>query len=484
MEILYCTFFVGFLGVLGQYDCPYKECFCDQTDIYCDSQSLKSIPERNVQTKGFYVTLNLDSNQITTIPAGSLPPNLISLSLQGNPIETIDDTAFDESVNTLQTITFDGAKFTQVPAAVTRLRQLWNLNLYSVNILTWDDNAMKNLCPSLLSFQLVTGGVSSWPNWLKYCSNLTDISITSSGISSIPDDALDLVTNTLVQLQLHNNSLTSVPKAISKMTALNILSLEQNKITDLTWLPQLSNLSYLALTENRISDAGKLSSVLRPYANTLQTFSVYDNFLTSIPDLSFLTKIIELDYMNNHISDPYSGGIPENLTSLQLYKNFLTTVPTVMKTMKLLTELDLSYNRMLSIQGTDIPNRVTGVDLGNNIITELTDTSFPVNSNITYLLMSNNPLSKISLLAFQNLPQLQQLDLTHTKLTRMPLAISLLSKLQYLDVSGNTGLVCTCLEKGLASRISSLPSEAVVGDCGQTSLYVFFTELSHGCPTS
>lgn len=423
-------------------------------------------------------------NQITRIPAGSLPPNLNTISLQDNPLETIDDAAFDESINTLQTLTIAGAKFTQVPAAVCRLRKLWNLNLYSVNILSWDNDNMKNLCPSLLSFQLSTDGVTSWPPWLKSCSNLTDIAITSSGISSIPDDALDLVVNTLQYLQLINNSLTSVPKAVSKLTALNVLSLEENKITDVSWLPQQSNVTVLTMNENRISDAKKLSAALRFYADSLNKFTIYDNFLTSIPDLPFLTKVYSLDYSNNHISDPYSGEIPENLGELILRTNFLTTIPPVMKTMKSLTEFDLSYNRVVSIQGTDFPITVTGVDLGNNIITELTDTSFPVSFNITYLLLSNNPITRISLQAFKNLPLLQQLNLSHTKLTRVPLSVGFLTTLTYIDMSNSNGLVCTCLEHSLESRISPLGSENVVGDCGQTSIYVFFTELSHDCPTS
>ncbi|CAG5126517.1 unnamed protein product [Candidula unifasciata] len=188
-----------------------------------------------------------------------------------------------------------------------------------------------------------------------------------------------------------------------------------------------------------------------------------------------------LDFTNNRISDPNSGSVPADLIDLKLEYNFLPSIPRVLKFMNSVPSIDLTYNRIVSLQGTDFPDSVTGIDLGHNSITELNANSFPPNSGIRYLLLPNNPLSKISSSAFQNLPSLRELDLKYSKLTRLPLGLASLNNLVSIDVSGSDELVCTCMEKSLESKISSLLPDNVVGDCGQTSVYVFFTELSHDC---
>ncbi|BFZ20805.1 hypothetical protein BsWGS_23844 [Bradybaena similaris] len=481
---------VIFLGAAGQYpqyppqnDCPYKACFCVGNDMMCNYRYMKAIPERRNNTSLYMGTVNLDGNLITTIPAGSLPANISSLSLQGNPIETIDIAAFDESIYTLTSLSFSSARFTQLPAAMFRLKQLTQLNIYGINLQVWDEAGMRRLGATVQTFGVGAVGLTAWPAWLASFTHLTDLSVTSSSISSLPDNALDMVATSLTGLSLTNNSLSAVPKTLSKMAVLTSLSLDQNRIADITWLPQLSNLTQLTLSGNRIADAKRLSTALRFYADTIYSFTINDNALTSIPDMSFLTRMTSLDYTNNHISDPSSGVIPGGLTDLTLGKNFLPSIPSIFKTMKSVPNLLLSYNRILSIQGSDFPSSTTRVDLGNNIIIELTDASFPENSIITNLILPFNPLSKISLSAFDNLPQLQQLDIRHTKLTRLPLAIASLTKLNSIDVTGSTDLVCTCLEKSLEPILSPLDSYSVSGDCGQTSLYIFFRELSPSCPS-
>ncbi|CAG5124723.1 unnamed protein product [Candidula unifasciata] len=478
-----------FLGVAGQYphyppqnDCPYKECFCVGNEMLCNYRYMKAVPQKRNNTSLNMGSIDFGGNLITTIPARSLPANLSKLSLESNPIETIDITAFDESINTLSSLSLSGARFTQLPEAIFRLKHLTELDLYGINILTWNDTGMRGLGTTLQTLNLGAVGLTSWPGWLKSFSHLTELSVTSSSISILPDDALDMVATILTELSLTNNSLTSVPKTLSKMTVLTSLSLDQNRIKDITWLPQLCNLTHLTLNGNHISKAKKLSSALRFYADTIYYFQINDNFLASIPDMSFLKLITSLDYTNNHISDPYSGVIPSDLTDLQLSNNLLPSIPRIFKTMNSVPNLILGFNRVLSVQASDFPIATLTVDLEHNIIVELTDSSFPENSNIISLILRFNPISKISKSAFDNLPRLQQLDIQHTKLTRLPLAIESLTQLSSIDVSGSTDLVCTCLEKSLERIISQLSSYSVAGDCGQTSLYIFFTELSPSCP--
>lgn len=421
-------------------------------------------------------------NQITTIPAGSLPSNLSEISLVSNPIETIDDKAFDESLDTLQTLTISGARFSEIPNAVLRLNALKNLNIYETNIIVWHEEAMKRFSSTLEQLSLATVGFTTWPTWIQTFSRLSELSVSSSSIASVPDDAFDKVVNTLTSLGLSNNSLTIVPKAVSKLRNLTKLSIEQNKITGITWLPHLSNLSTLSLNNNKVSDSIRLSDTLLLYKDTLFSFDIHDNQLTAIPDLSFLKQITSLDFTNNRISDPNSGSVPPGLTELNLNYNLLPSIPRILGVLHSVPYLVLTWNRINVLHGSHFPVTTKYVDLSHNLIAELTNTSFPENSSIEDLTLDNNPLSTIFPSAFKNLPYLIGLSLQHTNLTRVPVSISYLNKLEWIDFTGSVNLVCTCMEKSLEAKISSMIPTEVSGDCGQTSLYDFFKRLSPECP--
>lgn len=404
------------------------------------------------------------------------------ITLQGNPIEFIDDAAFVESINTLQTLLFCGARFSQIPEAVLHLKNLSTLNLCDTNIVTWDVDAMKRLGSSMVTLALDVVGLSQWPTWLESYIHLKELTISGSFMTSMPDDALDMVAETLTTLGLQNNSFTSVPKAVFKLTALETLYLHENRIVDISWLPQKSKLSSLYLNNNKISNGSALSNALLLYADTLSDVEIHDNLLTAIPELSFLKLVLNVDLTNNLISNINSGSVPPGISDLLLGYNLFYTIPSLMKTLKNGINLNLNSNRISMIQGVDYPPFTDGADFGHNLLSELTKSSFPNNSTMGFLIFNYNPITVVSTDAFDNLPHLVSISLQHTKLTRLPLAIASLKDLNEIDVSGNVDLVCTCLEKGLESRIENILPENVIGDCGTTSVYIFFSKLSQDCP--
>jgi Leucine-rich repeat (LRR) protein len=193
-----------------------------------------------------------------------------------------------------------------------------------------------------------------------------------------------------------------------------------------------------------------------------------------------LTQITFISFDYNHISDVNSGSFSSNITGVTLTNNLLSSIPSIFKST--ITELTIDSNIIKTIEGNKIPASVTSLDLSSNYISQLTVTSFPQNSSLVYLYLSSNPLSTISLDAFINLAVLTEIFFHNTKLTRVPLALVSLKSLSYLDISNCTSLVCTCQEQSLHSRISNLSVYDVNGDCGVTSVYRFFTELSPQCP--
>lgn len=374
--------------------------------------------------------------------------------------------------------------FTRFPDAFGHLLALAKLSINTANITDWNDNAWISIGKTLHTLELTNVGITAWTSWIRHCTQLNELTITFGDIASIPDGALDSASHSLTSLYLNNNKLTAVPKALSNLNSLQILYLQNNNIADVKWLPQSNKLLLLSISYNHIWNASQLSEFLRPYTTSLNTFYIDNNHLTSIPDISYLLTLGDLDFTHNRISDAISGAVPSDLFLLDLSYNSFPFVPKILSTLLILKEISLSYNAIGAIRETDFHKDTASIDLGYNLITELEDTSFPANFGILNLELNNNPLTTISPVALQNLPNLRYLNLIHTNIKRLPLGLSYLRSLVNLDVSNCTSLVCTCMESSLASWVMSLNSLNVLGNCGQTSVYDFFHLLSSSCPSS
>lgn len=325
-------------------------------------------------------------------------------------------------------------------------------------------------------------GFTSWPMWIQYFTQVTQLSVTTSSISVIPVDGLNRLFNTLERLTLNNNKLTEVPKTLSNMSVLRTLTMENNRIVNVTWLPNTGTLIFLSLASNNIADGGMVSNALKSYAGSLTVLHLSDNKLTYIPDFSFLTRVLQFNFTKNQLFDPFSGTLPPYVNNIDLGHNVFSLIPRLFWSLNSVSDLVMPFNKVSVLDEMHIPPWTNSMNLNFNLITELTDTSFPTNSSLQFVRLNNNPISKISSQAFTDLPRLVELDLQNTKLTRLPLALGSLKGFVSIDVSGSKDLVCTCEEKALRSWIISQTAENIVGDCGETSVFDFFQYLSEGCP--
>ncbi|CAG5124728.1 unnamed protein product [Candidula unifasciata] len=473
-----------FLPVLVAGQCPVKECYCDMVSILCEFKGFTSLPAFNVTQQTNQTSLILDTNEITSIPARSLPANLTQLSLDENPILTVDDAAFDASANTLNTLSISKARFTRIPDAFLHLHALTQFTIYDTNITDWNTNAMKNIGKTLQTFYFTQAGLNTWPDCIQYFTHLTDLTVSFTSIEQIPDNTFSNLATSLKTLSLINNNLSTLPKSLSNLKALEMLYLSTNKIVDVSSLPLTAKLKTLTLDGNRISDGNLLSNLLRRYADSLVSFSLADNRLSAIPDLSFLKSATEFYFTNNQISDAYSGSLPSDTFNIDLQNNILTAIPSVFQNLTSVLSLLLSSNIIRAIREGDIPQWITQIQLDYNFITQLTDTSFPVNSSLTSLDLDYNPISDISASAFVNLHFLTGISIKGSKLTRVPLALTTLAPLNFIDLSDSKYLVCTCLEKSLGPWLKHFEEYTVDGNCGEISIYDFFVNLSPACPTS
>lgn len=419
------------------------------------------------------------TNHITEIPAGSLPPGLRELSLIVNPITTIDDNAFDDVSSTLESLYFINAQFSRIPNAFLHLDSLHYLMIVNTMILDWNVAAMTHIGETLRILKLEQVGLSTWPAWLTDFGNLIELNLADNAIPSIPDNAFDKASNSLQILSLSNNSLTAAPISLVNLTKLTDLDLQNNKISNITWLPQSNQLSSLSLNNNNISEADHLSSVLRLYTDSLSSLALSFNQLRVIPDLSFLVNLAFLDLSSNQINDPNSGAAPNSTNEIDFSFNLLPSIPKIYRDMPSVFMMFLSHNVIQEVSGIDIPLWVTHLELQYNLIAELNDTSFPVNSSLEELNLDNNPLITISSLAFSNLASLDRLSLQNTKLTRLPLSLVYLTSITYINLNNNTALVCTCTEKTVDTVALYIDLN---GNCGDVNIYDFLANLSPSCP--
>jgi len=167
-----------------------------------------------------------------------------------------------------------------------------------------------------------------------------------------------------------------IPKeAINAKKSINLSTRisDSQKITDISGLEKLSQLTSIKLNNNYVTDYTKLSEI-----KTLETLEVKNNGITNLNTLNKLTQLKQLDVSNNNISD--ISGI-ENLTELQ--------------------DLLLSHNR--------IGNNVQEISKLNNLATvslianEITDVNGLANLKVENLFLDRNGIADITPVKNENI---------------------------------------------------------------------------------
>ncbi|CAG5133275.1 unnamed protein product [Candidula unifasciata] len=338
---------------------------------------------------------------------------------------------------------------------------------------------MRHIGLTLVTLKLDNVSLSSWPEWLQYFPHLQTLEMTCQ-FPSIPDNAFDGQENILMTLTLINGILTETSLSLSNLSSLSTLVLDNNNISRINSLPNFGILSSISINYNRLSNATHLSDILRSVSNSLTILQAEENKLSSFPDLSFMTKLLEIYLSNNLISDTSSGFISPSVTYLEAENNNIRSLVGFLSKAEDLQYLKLKGNRIISVSRENIPLKVSELDLSKNLIAKLTDTSFPENNSLNLLFLNYNPISTISPSAFASLTKLDSISLRGTKLARLPLALGSLTNLVSLDLSESSYLVCSCQEKALRSWYLSRPL-ACFGECGPLTIAYFLNMFSEGC---
>jgi Leucine-rich repeat (LRR) protein len=274
---------------------------------------------------------------------------------------------------------------------------------------------------------------------------LTTLTVRSMGITSLT--GLESATN-LKSLYVEENSISNLAP-LKNLTQMEELRASSNQIQDVSALSSMTALKVLHLRVNQIADISPLAGLV-----TLRDLEFYRNQIQDVSALRNMTGLTVLELSNNQVADisPLAGLT--NLHWLWLDGNRILEDVSVLRNMTALTDLRLNANQITDISPLASLTRVTFLTLSINSIqdisilrnmTTLTYLDLAFNqvddisplaglTNLTNLLLQSNKIQDV--LALRDMTALTELKLQDNKISDIS-PLSLLNKLKTLYLTGN-----------------------------------------------
>jgi Leucine-rich repeat (LRR) protein len=226
---------------------------------------------------------------------------------------------------------------------------------------------------------------------------------------------LNLVPPCLHELNLSNNQLRDIIIGDDDTNNTNTKNLEQ--------------LTSLDLSENKLSTLEHMDHNHLSCEN-LQTFRCHHNQLKAVPLFleSARKSLLLLDVSNNSMDTTTTTIDLSNYSKLQtvlLALNKLSTVPCIPRSV---SRLDLSANKLTTIQGLFAAETNTSSN---------TSTTAMTSPSLVDLFLQDNYLTELDAAVMEQCTKLVRLDLSSNKLKALPYQLGFLTQLQTLGLTGN-----------------------------------------------
>jgi len=243
--------------------------------------------------------------------------------------------------------------------------------------------------------------------------NLKKIIINSELLENLPIFTLPKLTSLII----YNSS-------IMQMTVIGLYILTRLNISNstLTILPSLNHLKYLTTLKLDSNYLEEFTDISLPLLTRLK---LHDNQIKEFKNNNF-PQLRYLRLTNNWLDKLDNNSLP-NLSTLYLDNNGIVYLD--LKNVPKLTHLDVSINEIVEIK--NIPSGIKSIDAENNKITELFENGLQFKS-LSRLNVSENCISNIGEI---DCPNLDDLDLSYNKLTKIPIIKN--SKLEELNICKN-----------------------------------------------
>ncbi len=168
---------------------------------------------------------------------------------------------------------------------------------------------------------------------------------------------------------------------------ISFLALVGKKITDISPLANLINLTDLYLYENQITDISPLANL-----SNLRELYMYSNRITDILPLANLTKLTKIHLDDNQITDISPLANLKNLTEICIYRNQINDISSLNSLINL-NILYLSENQITDISPLANLKNLTDLYLYENQITDISPLANL--SNLRELYMYSNRITDI-----------------------------------------------------------------------------------------
>ncbi|XP_049867275.1 protein phosphatase PHLPP-like protein isoform X2 [Pectinophora gossypiella] len=263
-----------------------------------------------------------------------------------------------------------------------------------------------------------------------------------------PHNQLETLTTTvppinLVEIDVTDNKLTSLPQWLSGCSDLTTLHASNNQLTALPehlFCSELSSLSSLHLAHNKISNIPSMPRLRAP----LKELLLHDNCIQSLPEnfFSVCDRLCILNLSNNRLNrlPPARGPSSHCLERLYLTANCLTDeVSDVIIAFRGLKILHMAYNCLTSLPETCVnfwPD-IEELVLSGNSFTRLPE-NLPQLNNIRVVRAHSNKLRSVPMFACS--ASVKILDFAHNELDTIDLRLLAPKQLKFLDISCNQKL--------------------------------------------
>ncbi|NXB36164.1 LRC40 protein, partial [Eulacestoma nigropectus] len=263
--------------------------------------------------------------------------------------------------------------------------------------------------------------------------DLTKLILASNKLQSLSEDVQLLPA--LTMLDVHDNQLTSLPSALGQLENLQKLDVSHNKLRSLPEeLLQLPHLRSLLVQHNELSQLPEgLGQLL-----SLEELDVSNNQLTAVPtSFALLVNLVRLNLACNQLKElPADLSALKSLRQLDCTKNYLETVPSKLATMASLEQLYLRKNKLRSLPEFPSCKLLKELHAGENQIEILDAENLKQLSSLCVLELRDNKIKAVPE-EITVLQKLERLDLANNDISRLPYTLGNLPQLKFLALEGN-----------------------------------------------
>ncbi|NXQ38857.1 NEPN protein, partial [Catharus fuscescens] len=296
-----------------------------------------------------------------------------------------------------------------------------------------ENNTFKALS-TLKSLELCKNQLKQIPTFLP--SGLEILKLADNSINALhASDFAGLMK--LRVLDLRNNLIATLPpSAFSSLYNLQSLILDGNNMKSVSAPLRLPRLMYLSMADNKLNS---FPTNFFASFQSLHFLSLSGNFLTKVP-LDLPKSLLSLKLEKNQLKIVRLQDVKhlENLSEFLLSENELTSIDGA-QLLSNLTTLELSKNQLHTVP-LRLPSRLQKLDCSNNLIQRVTAQDFQGLQDLRHLFLDHNAVSTFEAGALQQCAQLSNLALEQNLLSSIPLRqvnLRTADTLARLDLKGN-----------------------------------------------